>query len=535
MQKYINLNAQYGLDKNCAFRYKTIVDIMANMDRLGIWQTVVEFPGGNTLARAKQLLQDIAQYPQHRQRIIPSFILDPTILAETDGIPQFIQILKDNQPCCLTLRPKSSKFLLRMADLILDEIWESCSVILMDYDQLAPEQAAYDLVYLAQRYPQLSFVVRQPAWTGYAFLFDVMSRAKNIYVDNSRLHTRRAVELFTNKFGPERVLFSTEQRSTGGAAMAAITFSGLTEEEKDNIRFGNFVRLFREEKSRKMLMENAKVIPNQVKNSFWTPFVEQGILPNVDIHDIHCHLGVPGNGWYLAAANLETQTLAFEEDMDTYHIQHVVTSVNGRPDVLEANQDMRQAVQGRSRFRGYVRYNPNFGEEYTDEYLDAYFADPYFVGLKTLPSYMGVDIRDPRYDRMFRYANEHGLPVLIHCSVGGNAFGDPVKCAEAAAKWPNAKVVLGHSGSGGNGRLLCEAIAQDPQYNNVYFEFCGSFTSTRCWEDTLKHIDYRRVLYGTDACLHDMGWEMGRLLSCDIPEEQLTAILGGNAKKIYRF
>jgi len=535
MQKYINLNAQYGIDQQGNARYADIGDILANMDRLGIWQTVVEFPGGNTLARAKRLLQDISQFPQHRQRIIPSFILDPTILAETGGIQQFIQILKDNQPCCITLRPKSSKFLLRMADLILDQIWEYCSVILMDYDQLTPEHAAYDLVYLAQRYPQLGFVVRQAAWTGYAFLFDVMSRANNIYVDSSRLHTRRALELFTDKFGTERVLFSTEQRSTGGAAMAAITFAKLSEEVKDQIRFGNFVRLFREEKSRKTLTENARVIPNLVKNSFWTPFVEQGILPAVDIYDIHCHMGVPGNGWYLAAANLETQTLAFEEDMDTFHIKTVVTSVNGRPDVIQANRDMHRAVQGRSRFRGYVRFNPNFCEAYTDEYFDECFADPYFVGLKTLPSYMGVDIRDSRYDRMFRYAHNHGLPVLIHCSVGGNAFGDPVKCAQAAAKWPNAKVVLGHSGSGGNGRLLCEAIAQDPQYSNVYFEFCGSFTSTRCWEDSLKHIDHHRVLYGTDACLHDMSWEMGRLLSCDIPDWQLTDILGGNAKALYGF
>ena len=32
--------------------------------------------------------------------------------------------------------------------------------------------------------------------------------------------------------------------------------------------------------------------------------------------------------------------------------------------------------------------------------------------------------------------------------------------------------------------------------------------------------------------MHEIAWELGRLLSADIPDEQLIAILGGNAKRI---
>lgn len=533
MQKYINLNAQYGFSQDSKFAYDSVEEIIANMDRLGIWQTTVEFPGGNMLARAQRLIEDIEKIPNGKQRIIPSFVLDPTILVQTGGIEKMIRIMKDNQPCCVNVRAKTMHHELRMVDLVLEKIEEYCSVVLLDYDQLPANNAASDLVALAQRFPNMSFVVRQVMWGGHSFLFDVMSRAKNIYVDNSRLHTRNAIEIFTSYFGIDRVLFSTDLKSNAGAAMASITFAPLTEEEKDQIRFGNFVNLFRKEEDRKKLIENSKVIPNQVKNSFWTPFVEQGIAPDVDIYDVHCHMGTTGNGWYLQDADMDSQVIGFEKDMKQYNVKKVVTSVSGRPDLIQANLDMKKATDGHDGFYGYLRFNPNFAEEFTDEYLDACFATGYFVGLKTLPSYMNLDIRDEKYNRMFSYADKHGLPVLIHCWDG--TLGTPMMCAEAAARWPNAKVVLGHSGGGGKGRWESEAIAQDHRYDNVYFEFCGSFTSTRCWEDTLKYIDYKRVFYGTDACLHDIGWEMGRLLSCDIPDEQLIAILGGNAKRIYNF
>ena len=535
MQKYINLNAQYGFDQDVKYQYNSVEQIMQNMDRLGIWQTVIEFPGAaNTLARAERLLTDIQRIPNWKERIIPSFVADTAMLFETGALEKFKAILRENQPCCITLRPKGIGRL-RMADMILDEIHELCSVVLMDYQQLTIEGSADDLLYLANRYPDKSFVLRYVTRSGYNYAIDVMHRAKNIYLDNSGLHTRAALEMLVRRFGEDRVLFSTECPANGGASMATITFAELSDEAKDNVRFGNFVKLFHNEQDRKTLTDNSKVIPNQVKNRFWTPFVERGIAPDVDIYDVHCHVGPTGGSWNLMDASMDSQIKAFERDIDKLGLKKVVTSVSGRPDLIQANLDMMEAVGGREKFKGYLRFNPNMADAFTDAYLDDCFATGYFIGLKTLPAYMKVDIRSSQYDRMFAYANKHGLPVLIHCWQEKAGYGSPMSCAEAAAKWPNAKVILGHSGGSTAGRLECEKIAQDPRYSNVYFEFCGSFCSDRPWEESLKYIDHRRVLYGTDACLHSMFFEMGKLLSSDIPDDQLTDILGTNAKGLYGF
>ena len=69
MHKYININGRYGFDQNCKMTYRTAAEILEEMDRLGIWQTVMEFPTGlNTLHRNKTLLKDIAQLPDCRER-----------------------------------------------------------------------------------------------------------------------------------------------------------------------------------------------------------------------------------------------------------------------------------------------------------------------------------------------------------------------------------------------------------------------------------------------------------------------------------
>ena len=535
MHKYINLSGQYGFGQDSATDYSSIQDILRDLDRLGIWQTVVEFPTmPNAIYQAQRLFEDLEKIPQWRQRIIPCFALGVSTQFQQGGMQKLRAILEKEVPFCVSLYPKNAKYRLRMMDIVLDQIEDLCSVVLIDRSQLTEAYASDDLVYLAQRYPHMHFVIRRVGYSSCAFTFDVMFRAKNICVDTSAMHTQKALELLCSQFGDDRVLFNTIPKSYGGASMAAITFADLPETSKNKIRYENFINMFRDAQSREFLTDNLKAIPSQIKNRFWRPFVEDGIAPDVEIYDSHCHLGPSGGNWYLVDCDFESQIAGTEELMKKLNVRKMVASVSGRPDLIQANCDMEEAVgDKKDKFLGYIRYSCHFDHEFTDEYLDERMRSGFYVGLKALPGYLGVDVRDPRYDIMFDYANRHHLPVLIH-TWGGSDPGSPKKCAEVAMKWPNAKIIIGHTGGSVAGRRECEEIAQDPRYSNVYFEFCGSWGGGS-WEETLKKIDYRRVLYGTDGCLHNMAWEMGRLLSVDTSDEALTAILGGNAKELFGF
>ena len=533
MHKYINVNGQYGFGQDRSMDYSSIEEILEGLDLLGIWQTIVEFPmASNAIYQAQRLLGDLERIPQWRQRIIPTFAVGVSTLFQKDGIAQLRQILQAQQPFCLSLYPKNNSYRLRMADRVLDELQDLCSVVLIDRAQLMGEYATDDLVYLAQRYPKMHFIVRRFGNSSLAFIFDVMARAENICADTSSLHTRKTIETICGLYGEHRVVFGTVPKIYAGASMAAITFADVSEETKDKIRYGNFISMFQDEPSRTFLTENLKAVPDRVRNRFWRPFVEEGIAPDVDIYDVHCHMG--HTDWKVTENNTESLIPGLTKDMDTLNVKKLISAVSGGIDSIVDNRRVEQTVgEKKDRFLGYVHYNPNYDWRYTEEYLDDCFRGGYFVGLKTLPSYMHTDIRDPRYDRMFRYAHEHNLPILIH-TWGGSDSGSPTKCVEAAAKWPNAKIIIGHTGGSKKGRQECEAIAQDPRWHNVYFEFCGSWGGG-LWNETLTKIDPGRVLYGSDSGIHNMMWEMGRLLSHDVSDEVLTAILGANAKKLFGF
>ena len=520
MQKYYNLSAKIGID----YCYNSAAEVLAHMDRLGVYTTVMEYGNGsNSLHLNRNLLQQIKDLP--RDRVIPGYFLDVGAAYQLGALEKIRQMMID-RPGCIVLEPKDRKYRLRAIDQVLDQVQDVSTVVLMNAVQFKENGGADDLEYLAKRYPKLSFVIRRVMYSSMPFALDCLRRAENVYLDTSWLHTRNALAMLSRHFGADRLIFSLGPKGNHGAPMAALTFAPLSEEEKDKIRFGNFQRLFGKELTQPM--------PNKVQNSFWTSFVEEGIVPDVPIYDIHTHMGPTGSDWYLENCEFDTQIQAFEEDMERYHIRKIVSSCSGRPDLLPANEDLAAAVGEKTdRFKGYVRYSPHYGEKYTEEYMAKQFAGDYFVGLKTLPQYMQLDIRDEKYYPLFRYAHEHKLPVLLHCWGGG--FGTPRKCAEAAAKWPDAKVILGHSGGNTAGKKESLEIANDPAYSNVYFEFCGSFPADFGWKEMLEVIDYRRVLFGTDACLHDIGWELGRLLSEDIPDEQLIAILGGNAQRLFGF
>ena len=192
---------------------------------------------------------------------------------------------------------------------------------------------------------------------------------------------------------------------------------------------------------------------------------------------------------------------------------------------------VEEKIDDTEHFRGNLVFNPIYSELYTEELLDSFFKGGYYCGFKLLPQYLGVNVDDARFAPAFAYADKHSMHILLHSFDDGDC-GIPDRIAGVALKYPNASVIIGHTGGGTVGRRQCERIAKDPRYNNCYFEFCGSFTTDIRWEDSLKHIDYRRVVFGTDTIVHDVAWELARLLSLDIPEEHIAEILGNNMQRV---
>ena len=66
----------------------------------------------------------------------------------------------------------------------------------------------------------------------------------------------------------------------------------------------------------------------------------------------------------------------------------------------------------------------------------------------------------------------------------------------------------------------------------MYLEFAGSFVSRERWGDAIARLGPERIVFGSDAIAHDPVWELGRLLSLNVSDDQLEPILGGRLRAI---
>lgn len=526
---YINLLGKYG---NRMEEYQNLSDLLSHMDRLGIWQTTATCERGNARESNRDLLADLERTPGARQRVIPAFLAEPHIFVSKGEQEHLEMCLREHSPACIRLQPVTGGYRLREMEHVLVRLEQYRPVILIDRKDMDTDANYDDLIWLAQRFPGLRFVVQRVFWSRLHYIFDAMLRAENIYIDTGWLHTEGGTEILCRQFGHRRVLFSLGLRANHGAAIAGLCYAQLPQQQKDAIASENFIRLFPEKRHRQMLCHNRRSIPNRVANNYWNRFLEERPI-GVSIIDSHSHISPHIAGWFSPNNDMREATWAFYQKMERLGFDLAIASQPGRwhEDPRQPNDDLLDATRNHTdRIRGYLSYIPFEPELYTEAYFDRMFATGFFLGFKTMPGYSGIGLADKRYDPMFQYAQKHDIPILLH--TWGAA--DIRNFAQVSLQWPGVRIILGHCGGLEEGRQECHRIAGDPKYKDLYFEFCGSFFCTTSWKESLEHIDYRRVLFGTDANLHDAAWELGRLLSEDIPDDRLEAILGGNAKKLFQ-
>ena len=539
---YINVNGCYGQGPYAQPDYETLQSLLDSMDRIGVWQTVVYHSNARDLHPLygnRFLLEDIEKTPGASERVIPALVANPSMLVGNGEMEHLVQCLEKQLAGCVALFPVINRYRLLEIRPVLDRIRGYRPLILIDVTEMTSEDME-DLAAIAKDYPELYFLVRQIMWWQFSRVFNLLGRTRNIAADISWLHTRDSIRILRDQAGADRLVFGAGFRAHGGASKAALSWADIPQDEKDRIAADNLISML-PDGIRERAAAGRRTIPHAIGNRFFDAFLDEKGLRDVLVIDAHTHIGPFTRSWFLRDNTLEGQLKQLYRDSERFGIDLFLsqpeTALFGQ--AIEGNRMLERALadSGRlcgrdltERFRGNLFFNAIYSELYTEEVLDSFFAGKYYCGFKIVPEYLEVDIADPRLIPCFTYADRHHLHVLVHTWEGKS--GTALQTAEVAAKYPNATFVLGHSGGGSEGRHQCERIAQDPKYANCVFEFCGSFTTPVRWEDSLKKIDWHRVVYGTDTIVHDIAWELGRLLSLDIPEKQIEDILGRNMLRV---
>jgi predicted TIM-barrel fold metal-dependent hydrolase len=252
-------------------------------------------------------------------------------------------------------------------------------------------------------------------------------------------------------------------------------------------------------------------------------FMETGRSESCPVIDVHTHYG-PFRAIYFPVSGGEKLLRA----MDRCGCRLILSAHHTALfDMQRGHDEMaREMRRLNGRVCGYVCYNPCYPELARRE-LGRIDSDPGFVGIKCLSSYHKVPLDDPRYEPAFEFANERGLPALLH-TWGGDRYCGPDFWPALAEKYPNVTFFMGHSGFG----QWDDAFAHARTYPNVYLELCAAFTVRGMIERAVAACGPGKLLFGTDFPWFDFHYGLGCVLFADISDEDRRRILYRNAARV---
>ncbi len=515
-----DVNARVGYSSWEEPDFRRIGDLLAHLDRLGIARALVWHVAArdfHTRWGNERLLAEIASTPGAQGRLLPAFVLTPTMLHERGALEALVQRMEQHQVRAVRYSAYRGEWSLDEIGPILAQLLPLSPVLFLDLREPIPKPAILEL---AERFPDLPIVLTQGMWPDMVKAFDLLRRRRNLYLETSWIHSYGTLNYLARTYGAERLVFGLGLRNHAAAAVAALAQADLSPEERDAVAHGNAERLLQ------LPAPAAPAAASLEKRTLWRRMAAGETL-GVDTIDAHGHIG-PMGMWPMEETDAPAQAEHCLRWMDRLGISLMMVSGEQALfcEPVEGNRRLEELLtRYEGRFGGYLGFNAFYARE-LEAVFDDFFSRPFFLGFKLLAGYHRVPMTDPRYRPVYEYAQAHRLPILAHTWSG--SYDSPAVLAEIAPAYPEAIFVLGHSG--GPARREAEELAQANP--NVFLEWCGSFTVSDPWERTLAQVGADRVVFGSDAIAHDIYWELGRLLSQEVPDEQIVPILGANMRAI---
>ncbi len=513
--------------------FPTPESLLEHLDYLGIDRCLVSSLTARDYAPAcgnRELLEVIAPY---RDRLLPCLLLTPSACYEDGEIDFFRQQLSAGNRA-LRLCLAELEFQMRDVERAISLLADLRPVLFFDTPFNSDYLNMHDVAEIATRYPDVTFVCTQQMWGRFQTTLDLMWRCSNVLVDTSWMHMNDTIEMVIRDFGEDRLVFGIGTKSQYGAAIAALAHARITDAQREKIAHGNLERIL----GLAPLTQHLAHAPALLEQKpVWRHFREGKSIKELvsgEIVDIHAHTGSFTGGWCIPnySATLPEQFRHFVEFMDRHGVTRIIDA-NARGlfgDSVRWNREAEKCAAAHpGRFSGWVSFNVHYANTFSEAILDDFFSRGYFAGIKLLPSYQGVPVTDPRYQIVWEYAEKHRLPVLCH--TWGDRYDAPRLFRDIVAKYPNMRLVIGHSGGGGvQDRLDAEELVR--QNPNVYLDSCAIFCCPRPWQEAIRQLGNTRFLFGSDAGGHNEAYELGNVLSLPLPDADLLPILGENWRRI---
>ena len=253
-------------------------------------------------------------------------------------------------------------------------------------------------------------------------------------------------------------------------------------------------------------------------------FVETGKSESCPVIDTHAHFG-PVQGIYFPNVTAE----AMIRTMDRCGVTKLVFSSHAALTDPRRGNPLSREVCGKypERLHAYCGVNPNY-PDMVEEGIRAFPDCDEFIGFKFLSSYHQYPLTGDNCTPVFEYADANKCVILAH-TWGGNAYCGPKHAEEVVRKYPDLKLLMGHSCSG-DWDDACR-IARD--YPNAYLELTGVYHHRGVLEKMCEVAGSHKITFGTDLPWFDPHYGIGCVLFSHITDDDVHNILHRNAERIF--
>lgn len=514
MTKLYDALVRLGRDKSLKpFQYSDVDSLRGMLDKYGIDKALVSAYAsrGLEVSYGNELMFEAAE---RDERLVPCPVVVPNSGLEVGDEDEYIDGLIQRGVRCVCFHPQATGTTLdqRVVGGLFAAIERRrLSVALFETNMLG-------VASVAEEYPGIPFIVHIPSYRDRT-LIPALKSAPNVHVSiMPNLAPYRGLEVLIEQCGAEKFLFASGYpESEPGAAISYLLYSDLDDETVEKVAFGNLARLMDavsdDGEPEPASDENAERCPQGIAHHVW----QRETLPWDGIVDMHAHYGKWAGFpiWGADAGDLVAE-------MDRVGVEKIFVShqaVMGTEVVFGNDQVLDGIARYPDRILGYAVCYP------LDEALGITEIrrglDQGLHGIK-LHSSSGVPYGAEEYKPVWELADERHLPVLLH------TWGDIDKLEPIFEAYPNASILLGHSGSA-NPEMYVEYARR---YPNLYLELCYSKAPYGIVEYFVREVGAERVLWGSDAPWMSIQQQLGRVLFADISDEEKKQILVENPRRI---
>ena len=242
----------------------------------------------------------------------------------------------------------------------------------------------------------------------------------------------------------------------------------------------------------------------------------------VPIFDCHGHLGVHPD---FPAYEHTLEDMLQVMDLLNIEVLAITSTRACYTDCPRGNAEVAEALRRYpQRFRGYVTVNPRPpGEALRELERWCHFHRPPLIKLH--PECHQYPVNGEYYRPIWDFANQTHAVVLVHTWDSDSNCG-PLLLGPIAREFPQAKIIVGHSGVTWRGYEQSFAVAAEA--SNTFLDITGSQSHRSIIERGVSRLGAHRVLFGSDMPFLEAAMLLGRVLAARISDQDKEKIFRTN-------